>query len=183
VACTWPQGAGQHWIWFACARLGPSPIALLVLHLCRVTTGFRCWCAGRRLSQGTGQGAQAPTPNHRQAFFSRVIMLVFTSLHILLAGLCALLSMPNMLFSRFPTCLRAAAMLAMLSLSCWHLASGHDKCVCVCARGCLRATGFTRAALTQRLSGRDIGHPNIPSLRVARGGQSQCMALSKPPAL
>ena len=42
-----------------------------------------------------------------------------------LAGLRALLSMQNMLFSRFPTCLRAAAMLAMLALSCRHLATGH----------------------------------------------------------
>ena len=169
VTGTCLQGADQRWIWPAGA--------------CRA--GSWWVCAGRRRSQGTGQRAQAPTRDHRQAFFSRVIMLVFISLHILLAalaGLCALLSMPNMLFSRFPTSLRAAVMLAMLSLSCWHLASGHDKCVCACARACLRATGFTRAALAQRLSGRGIGHPNIPSLRVARGRQSQCMALSKPPA-
>jgi hypothetical protein len=60
-------------------------------------------------------------------------MLVFISLQILLAalsGLLALLSLPNLFFSRFPTCLRAAAMLAMLSLSCRHLAS---------VRACLRA--------------------------------------------
>ena len=56
-------------------------------------------------------------------------MLVFISVHVLLAAPAGL-SMPNMHFSRFHTCLRAAAMLAMLSLSCWHLASGH---------ACLRA--------------------------------------------
>ena len=37
-----------------------------------------------------------------------------------LAGLCALLSLPNMSLSRFPTCLCAAAMLAMLPLLCRH---------------------------------------------------------------
>ena len=47
------------------------------------------------------------------------------------------LSMPKMLFSRFPTCLRAAAMLAMLSLSCRHLASGHAcvRAILLCGLG------------------------------------------------
>ena len=40
---------------------------------------------------------------------------VLQSLLAALAGLLALLSLPNMFFSRFTTCLRAAAMLAMLS--------------------------------------------------------------------
>ena len=50
-----------------------------------------------------------------------MIMLVFISLQILLAvlaGLFALLSMPNIFFARFPTCLRAAVMLAMLFRLC-----------------------------------------------------------------
>ena len=49
-------------------------------------------------------------------------MLAFILPQILLAalaGLRALLLMPNMLVSRYPTCLRAAAMLAMVSLSYW----------------------------------------------------------------
>jgi len=48
----------------------------------------------RRLSQGVGKRAQAPTRDHSQACFSHVIMRAFISLHILLAalaGLCALL--------------------------------------------------------------------------------------------
>ena len=124
-ACT-----GRLGDWYVPARRGPALDLACRCMPRRVLVGLS---AGHRLSQGIGKRAQAPTRDHSQALFSRVIMLVFISLHILLAalaGLCALLSMPNMLFSRFPTCLRAAAMLAMLSLSCWHLASGH---------ACLRA--------------------------------------------
>ena len=58
--------------------------------------------AGHRLSQGIGKRAQAPTRDHSSACFSRVIMLAFISLRILLAalaGLCALLSLPNMSLS------------------------------------------------------------------------------------
>jgi hypothetical protein len=40
---------------------------------------------------------------------------VLQSMPAALAGLLALLSLPNMFFSRFTTCLRAAAMLAMFS--------------------------------------------------------------------
>ena len=92
---------------------------------------------------------------------------------------------PNMPFSPFPPCLHAPAMLAMLSLSCWHLASGHDTCVRACVRAWLPSSNwlYPSGAYLAASSGRDIGHPNIPSLRVARGGQSQCMPLSKPPAL
>jgi hypothetical protein len=55
-------------------------------------------------------------------------LLVFISLQNLLAalaGLLALLSLPNTVSSRFPTCLRAAAMLAMLSLPRRHPTCGH----------------------------------------------------------
>ena len=55
-------------------------------------------------------------------------LLVFISLQNLLAalaGLLALLSLPNTGSSRFPTCLRAAAMLAMLSLPRRHPTCGH----------------------------------------------------------
>jgi hypothetical protein len=52
-------------------------------------------CAGCRLSQGVSKRAQAPTRDHSQACFSRVIMLSFISLQILpaaIVGLCALLA-------------------------------------------------------------------------------------------
>ena len=59
-------------------------------------------CAGHRLPQGIGNRAQAPTCDHSQACFSRVIMLAFILLQILLAalaGLRAILSLPNMSLS------------------------------------------------------------------------------------
>ena len=75
-----------------------------------------------------GPGGRAHSPDGYLCDHACLISMHF--LLAALAGLRALLSMPTMLFSRFPTCLPAAAMLAMLSLSCGHLASGH---------ACLRA--------------------------------------------
>ena len=102
------------------ARRGPALDLACMCMPRRVPVGL---CAGQRLLQGAGKRAQAPTRDHSQACFSRVIMLVCISMQNLLGALAVFLvflSLPNMwnvFCSRFPACLRAAAVLAMLSLS------------------------------------------------------------------
>ena len=76
-------------------------------------------CAGCRPSQGASKRAQAPTRDHSQACFSRVIMLAFISLQILPAAIVrrSLGFVPS---TRCRTCLSLAAPLAMLPQLCRH---------------------------------------------------------------
>ena len=92
-------------------RRPPLPAALVLRGLQRVRRVLQHGAERHQwplvLAQlwGGGKRAQIPMRDHSQACFSRVIMLVFISLQILLAalaGLLAFLSLPSMFFRPLP---------------------------------------------------------------------------------